>query len=175
MAVRPDTNGVPDHPTAARKPFDITTYQRRAQDGPCFVCALLDGHPGYQHHVLYVDELAIAFLSRFPTLLGYSIVAPRRHVEHAVGDLDLGEYLQLQTVVHRIGRAISATVPTERLYILSLGSQQGNAHLHWHVAPLPPGTPYEKQQFHAVMSEGGVLDVSDAQQEELAGRIRSQL
>jgi diadenosine tetraphosphate (Ap4A) HIT family hydrolase len=166
---------VTDDPSAVRKPFAAAAYRQRAQGGPCFVCALLDGHPDYRHHMLYDDDVAVAFLSRFPTLLGYSIVAPRRHAEHVVGDLELEEYLQLQAVVHRVGRAISAAVPTERLYILSLGAQQGNAHLHWHVAPLPPGTPYEHQQFHAVMAENGLLDVSDAQQEELAIRIRSHL
>jgi diadenosine tetraphosphate (Ap4A) HIT family hydrolase len=36
--------------------------------------------------------------------------------------------------------------PTERRYVLSLGSQQGNRHVHWHVVPLPPGVPYHEQQ-----------------------------
>ena len=44
-------------------------------------------------------------------------------------------------------------VPTERLYLLALGSRQGNAHVHWHVAPLPPGVPYEKQQYAALMHD----------------------
>ena len=29
---------------------------------------------------------------------------------------------------------------------------RANAHVHWHVAPLPPGVPYEQQQFRAVMA-----------------------
>jgi len=55
---------------------------------------------------------------------------------------------------------------------MSLGSRQGNAHLHWHVAPLPPGVPYDEQQFHALMAEHGVLAVTDADQAALAERIR---
>ena len=66
-------------------------------------------------------------------------------------------------------------VPTERMYSLSLGSQQGNAHLHWHVAPLPPGVPYERQQYHALMSENGVLDVDDGTQAAMARAIRNRL
>jgi len=31
-----------------------------------------------------------------------------------------------------------------RVYILSLGSQQGNKHVHWHSAPLPFGVPVEQ-------------------------------
>lgn len=61
------------------------------------------------------------------------------------------------------------------MYCLSLGSQQGNAHLHWHVAPLPPGVPYGRQQYYALMAENGVLDVGDSTQEGLARAIRSRL
>ena len=81
------------------------------------------------------------------------------------------EFLRFQRVVHAVARAIAATVPTERMYSMSLGSQQGNAHLHWHLAPLPPGVPPERQQFHAVMAENGVLAVDAEEQASLAGEI----
>lgn len=74
-----------------------------------------------------------------------------------------------------VARAIAATAPTERMYSISLGSKQGNAHLHWHLAPLPPGVPYEQQQFHAVMAEDGVLPVDSTTQADLADRIRGNL
>ena len=85
------------------------------------------------------------------------------------------EYLALQRVVHRVAGAVAAVVPVERMYCLSLGSQQGNAHLHWHVAPLPPGVPYDRQQYYALMAENGVLDVDDRSQTDLARAIRSRL
>ena len=90
-------------------------------------------------------------------------------------EMDEAEFLRLQAIVHRVARSVAASVPTERMYSLSLGSQQGNAHLHWHVAPLPPGIPYEKQQFHALMLENGALDVDDRDQAAVAERIRSHL
>jgi diadenosine tetraphosphate (Ap4A) HIT family hydrolase len=43
--------------------------------------------------------------------------------------------------VHTVALAINHVVPTERTYVLSMGSMQGNSHIHWHVAPLPPGVP----------------------------------
>ena len=89
------------------------------------------------------DADTIAFLARPVTLLGYCIVAPKRHVEDWVRGMDENEFLALQRVVRRVARAVSDVVPTERMYSLSLGSKQGNAHLHWHVAPLPPGVPYD--------------------------------
>jgi diadenosine tetraphosphate (Ap4A) HIT family hydrolase len=139
------------------------------------VCAILAGHPDYPHHDVYEDAATIAFLARQPTLLGYCIVAPKRHVEDWVGGLAEEEYLALQRVVRRVAGAVAEVVPVERMYCLSLGSQQGNAHLHWHVAPLPPGVPYERQQYYALMAENGVLDVDDSSQADLARSIRSRL
>ena len=70
---------------------------------------------------------------------------------------------------------VDSPQPPPRVHCLSLGSQQGNAHLHWHVAPLPPGVPYGRQQYYALMAENGVLDVDDSSQADLARAIRSRL
>jgi hypothetical protein len=43
------------------------------------------------------------------------------------------------------------------------------------VAPLPPGVPYERQQFRALMAEHGVLDVPPTRQAVLAARLRAEL
>jgi diadenosine tetraphosphate (Ap4A) HIT family hydrolase len=85
------------------------------------------------------------------------------------------EYLALQEVVYRIARAINEVVPTERTYVLSLGSMQGNSHVHWHIATLPPGVPYQQQQFHALMAENGVIPQSVTETAELGAAIRSAL
>jgi diadenosine tetraphosphate (Ap4A) HIT family hydrolase len=67
---------------------------------------------------------------------------------------------------------VGRVVPTERLYVLSLGSQQANRHVHWHVAPLPPGVPLDEQQFAALdVTRAGVLRLSDAEMADLARRI----
>jgi diadenosine tetraphosphate (Ap4A) HIT family hydrolase len=135
----------------------------------------VDGISGAEHEVVFDDGEHIAFLSRYPTLYGYVLVSPRRHVERVIGELDEDAYLRLQAVVYRVARAVEAVVAPERTYVLSLGSQQGNAHVHWHVAPLPPGVPLERQQFHALMHENGVLPWSDEQARDLRARIRSAL
>ncbi len=151
--------------------FDLSTHVERSRRGPCFVCAHLDGHPDYVHEPVYGDEVVVAFLSRYPTLLGYTIVAPRPHVVDVTGDYRL--FRQVTELVHDVGEALKKTLPTERIYLMSLGSHQGNAHVHWHVAPLPPGVPYERQQFHAVMAENGILEVTREEQAALAARLRS--
>lgn len=140
------------------------------------MCRVIDGPEEPTHPVVYRSDHAIAFLNRYPTLLGYCLVAPIEHREAVVADFSSDEYVHLQRVVHQVGTAVSRVVPTERLYVLSLGSNQGNAHVHWHVAPLPPGVPYEQQQFHALrFSTAGVIDVEPEDQEDLAARIRHEL
>jgi diadenosine tetraphosphate (Ap4A) HIT family hydrolase len=143
---------------------------RRETGGRCFICELLAGNPEFHHHVVYEDDHAIAFLQRFQTLYGYVIVAPKEHREHVTGDFDLDEYLALQRVLYRVAEAVRQTVPTERLYLLSLGSQAGNSHVHWHVAPLPPGLPFEQQQLAALDTDEG-LDLSEDELADLARRI----
>ena len=142
--------------------------------GRCFICELLAGNPEYAHHVVYEDELAIAFLQRFQTLYGYVLVAPKEHREHVVADFSEDEYLELQRVIHLVGRALCRAVPTERLYVLSLGSQEGHRHIHWHLAPLPPGVPFEEQQLVALDSDLGLV-LDEVELKELAARIRERL
>ena len=53
-------------------------------------------------------------------------------------------------------------MPTERVYRFSLDNKQGNVYLHWHVAPLPPGVPYNRQQYYALMTKNGVVELDDS-------------
>jgi diadenosine tetraphosphate (Ap4A) HIT family hydrolase len=113
-----------------RVPFDVAAYERRVRAGGCFICRFLAGEPRMDHEeVLYDDGSHVAFLSRYPTVRGYTLVVPRRHVEDVIRDLTSDEYLALQAVVYRIARAINEVVSTARTYVLSLGSMQGNAHV----------------------------------------------
>ena len=154
-------------------PFDAAAYEERVRTGPCFICATLGGDPDYRHHMVYEDETCAAFLNRYPPLLGYTLVVPRAHVVDVTGDRVL--FRHVTDVVHDVAEALKQVVPTERIYLMSLGSHQGNAHVHWHVGPLPPGTPYEKQQFEAVRSSRGVLPVTDARQAALAAELRNRV
>ena len=124
-----------------------------------------------RHHIVYEDGSAIAFFNKRPTQRGYTLVAPKEHREQATGDSTVDEYLALQRVVYGVAEAVREEVGAERVYVLSLGSNQGNAHVHWHVVPLPPGTPYEEQQFAAVMLEtAGALDMAKDEKAALAVR-----
>lgn len=140
--------------------------------GRCLICTLVRG--GDTLPVVYRDDLCVAFFNPHPRLLGYLFVAPLAHRTAVVGAFSEAEYLELQRRVYRLGRAVSDVVPTERLYVLSFGSNQGLAHVHWHLAPLPAGTPFDSQQFEAI-SRAAYLRIPEGDQATLAQAIRSAL
>jgi ATP adenylyltransferase len=156
-------------------PFDEDAYVRQITTGPCFICRMVAGDPAYRHHVIYEDEQAIVLLNKYPSLYGYALVAPREHREQVTGDFSLDEYLALQALIYRVGEAVRQVTAAERVYLLSLGSQQGNSHVHWHIAPLPPGVPFHQQQLAALDIRDGYLDLSDGEMAELASQIHAAL
>ncbi|MCP4371259.1 MAG: HIT family protein [Deltaproteobacteria bacterium] len=157
--------------TEQRAFVDIESYVELSQKGPCFICELINGNPKYKHHIIYEDDAVIVFLDKYPTLYGRTLIAPKEHRIHVTADFTIDEYLALQKLVYQVAEAIQQTMPTERIYILTLGSNHGNSHVHWHVAALPPGVPYEQQQYHSLMFENGYLDLSDEEMASLAQQI----
>ena len=154
---------------------EIDAYIKRCQIGPCFICEIMAGDPEETPHIVYEDDSAIVFLNRYPTLYGYTLVAPREHREQVTGDFSLEEYLALQGLIYRVAEAVRQEVNAERVYLLSLGSQQGNKHVHWHIAPLPPGVPYKEQQTEALRLERGILEIPVEEMMALARRIRQRM
>jgi len=158
-----------------RKPFDLEAYARDIATRPCFICELVKGNPAFAHHVIWEDGETIIFLNKYPTLRGYALVCPKAHREDLAEGLSRDEYLRLQAHVHRLSRALKTVFDAERIYVLSLGSQQANRHLHFHVAPLPKGIPLAQQQYHALMAEHGVLQISDDEMAAMAREIGAAL
>ena len=60
--------------------FDAEAYERRVRQGPCFICALASGDAEYRRTnvMIHEDPDVLVFLNRYPTLLGYTLVCPRR-------------------------------------------------------------------------------------------------
>ncbi|WP_434734207.1 HIT family protein (plasmid) [Rhizobium sp. YTUHZ044] len=154
-----------------RQPFDLKTYVRDIATRPCFICGLIENDPACFHHRIFEDDETIIFLSKYQTLPGYCLVCPREHREDLAQDMSTDEYLRLQEKVHLLSRALKSVFDAERIYVLSLGSRQANSHLHFHVVPLPAGLPLEKQQYHALMAEHGVLQMPENEMAEPARRI----
>lgn len=156
--------------------MDAAAYDRLARSA-CFVCAIVEGRPLLPDpQILYDDGEVIAFLNHFPTQEGYALVCPRRHAERYERDLSTAEWLHLQGVVHRVSAAVADATGAIRMYIASLGSPERNAHLHVHVCPCPQGTPFDLQQFAAMMHRGGKYVIAPLdRQRATAKRIRARL
>jgi hypothetical protein len=77
-----------DDEATGREAFDHAAYERPAPDGPCFVCRLVARDPAYRHDSAYEDDDHVAFLDRYLSLLGKTLVAPKRHIEQVVGGMD---------------------------------------------------------------------------------------
>ena len=157
-----------------RKPFDLDSYIERIQSNPCFICEMIAGRLNGNHIIQQNDEFII-FLNKYPTLYGYTLVAPTKHKEQVTADFSLDEYLALQRTIYRTAEAVRKSVNAERIYVLSLGSQQGNRHVHWHIAPLPFGVPFKEQQIEALNIENGILDIPEDEMEKLARQIQENM
>jgi diadenosine tetraphosphate (Ap4A) HIT family hydrolase len=154
-----------------RQPFDLDSYIERIQSNPCFICEMVAGRLN-GNHVIQQSEDFIIFLNKYPMLYGYTLIAPAKHKEQVTGDFSLDEYLALQRIVYRTAESVRKSIGAERVYILSLGSQQGNSHVHWHIAPLPFGVPFKEQQMEALKMENGILNLTDDEMENLARQIQ---
>jgi len=159
---------------ADRKSFDLDSYIERIKSSPCFICEMILGRLN-GNHIIHQDDTCIVFLNKYPVLYGYVLVAPIEHKEQVTSDFTIGKYLALQRMVYHTAEAVRKSIPAERIYILSLGSQQGNSHVHWHIVPLPYGVPFKEQQLEALRIENGILDISDNEMENLARRIRQNM
>ena len=152
---------------------DMKALHHGFRTSPCFVCEVVSREA--DAHIIYEDDHALVFLDKYPRQYGYTLFAPKQYKEQVTGDFGIEAYLELQTLVYHVSEAVRREVEAERIYLFTFGSNQGNAHVHWHVAPLPPGTPYEEQQGAAVSWRRGALAVPEKEMEQLAVRLRGRI
>jgi len=154
---------------------DMQALHKGFRTNPCFVCGIVESLPDAPAHIVYEDDTYVAFLDAYPRQYGYTLVCPKEHREQVSADFSLPEYLSLQELVYHISEAVRAEVDAERMYIFTFGSNQGNSHVHWHVAPCPRGTPYDQQQGAAVGWQAGVLRIPEEEMAALAARLRARV
>lgn len=88
-------------------------------------------------HVVFQDDLCMAFLSIDPLQPGHTLVVPRKEIEHW---LNLPESLacHLVNVSKKIGKAIEANFPCRRIGLVIAGLEV--PHVHLHVVPIQEAT-----------------------------------
>ncbi len=73
---------------------------------------------------------------------GWLVVAPLRHVE-AIDRLDAEEQAELGPLLARVGAALRASTPAEKLYVNVFAEVV--PHLHVHLIARPPSLPPERR------------------------------
>ncbi|MGH3146380.1 MAG: HIT family protein [Rubrobacter sp.] len=154
---------------------DMEAMHHGFRTEPCFVCRMVAGDVRFSENIIHEDDRFLVFLDGYPRAYGYTLVAPKVHSEQVTGDFTVEEYLDLQRLVYRVTEAVREEVGAERVYIFTFGSNQGNAHVHWHVVPLPPGVPYEEQQGNWTRWSKGVLKIPREEMAALAARIGARM
>ena len=102
-------------------------------DKPCVFCAIARGE--VTAHIVYQDDVVIAFLDHRPVFLGHTLVAPRAHIETLV-DLPADLLGPFFTAVQRVARAVEAGMEADGTFVaINNKISQSVPHLHAHVVP----------------------------------------
>lgn len=105
--------------------------------GHCVFCDIVGGTK--DAHIVWSDEVVVAFLDRSPLFLGHTLVVPRRHVV-TIGDLEPGEIGPFFERVQLIARAVPDALGSQGTFVANNNVvSQSVAHLHVHVIPRTKG------------------------------------
>ncbi|TMT87543.1 HIT family protein [Haloterrigena sp. H1] len=103
-------------------------------DDTCEFCQLVAGEQSA--HVLYEDELTIAFLDRNPAVTGHTLVAPRVHEGEVLTNDHPGSAAVFETI-RTVARALEAVLEPDGFSVFhTSGSLVGTVdHAHIHLVP----------------------------------------
>jgi histidine triad (HIT) family protein len=103
----------------------------------CVFCAIIAGiRPA---HVVWSDDVAVAFLDRSPLFRGHTLVVPRRHVV-SLDELDPGDVGPLFRRVQSVVKAMPIALGVDGTFVANNNVvSQSVAHLHVHVVPRTRG------------------------------------
>jgi histidine triad (HIT) family protein len=101
----------------------------------CQFCAIIAGEPGAGGHVVYSDDLVVAFLDHRPVFKGHTLIAPREHVV-TLPELPDSLLVPLFSVARRVAAAMEAGFGADGSFVANNNRiSQSVAHLHVHVVP----------------------------------------
>lgn len=98
---------------------------------PSIFTKIINGEiPCYKIHE---DEDNFAFLDINPNAQGHTLCVPKKEVDRLL-DLDEDTYLKLMAFSRKVGLAIEASIPCERVGMTVIGLEV--PHVHVHLIPL---------------------------------------
>ncbi len=109
------------------------------------------------------DEHFFAFLDINPNAKGHTLCVPKKEVDKVL-DLDEETYMGLMAFSRKVGMAIEAAIPCERVGLTVIGLEV--PHVHVHLIPL---NSMKDATFHSKIS------LTPEEFEEVAAQIRSKI
>lgn len=99
----------------------------------CIFCQIICGDA--PAHVVFADDVAVAFLDRRPLFVGHTLLAPREHFE-TLTDLPTGLLEPFFWRAQRLARAVETGLGSTGSFVaINNRVSQSVAHLHVHVVP----------------------------------------
>lgn len=106
-------------------------------DAACAFCSVVRGDA--EAHVVWRDEVAVAFLDRSPLFPGHTLVVPTRHLL-TIPDLTVDEVGPYFERVRAIATVMPAALGAQGTFVAANNVvSQSVAHLHVHVVPRTKG------------------------------------
>jgi histidine triad (HIT) family protein len=133
----------------------------------CGFCGIAEGATAA--HIVWSDDVAVAFLDVRPVFKGHVLVTPRAHAE-TLADLPAADVGPFFSRVQRISAVMPAALGSQGTFVaINNKVSQSVPHLHVHVVPRTKGDGlrgffWPRQKYD-----------SDAEAAEYAGRLREAL
>lgn len=122
-------------------PWRQEYLQSASQDedhGGCFLCEAIREGVNPSSLALYLDDLSLIILNRYPYNTGHLMLAPRRHIGE-LGELERDELIALGELTQRAVRWLGIVYHPQGFNIgMNLGRVAGAGlpgHLHLHIVP----------------------------------------
>ena len=146
------------------KQFDIKKLEKIPKE-KCFICK----HEINNEDIIFENDKFIAFLDLYPPTKGYTILAPKKHIED-ITELSEQEYIEFQKILFRISQAIKKAFNPKRICLLNSGGLL--SHWHFHIIPM-----YKEvyNNFIDVILKKSILELSKEERRKIASEIKKEL
>ena len=124
-----DSQADPDRPSAARP-------TARNDEAACVFCRIVAGVE--RAHLVFADDVAVAFLDRVPLFAGHTLIVPRELVD-TLSDLPAPSVGPFFLRVQRLAAVVEETMDAKGTFVAMNNTvSQSVPHLHTHVVPRRP-------------------------------------
>ncbi len=111
----------------------MTPARATPADPGCTFCRVVRGEAG--SHIVFEDEISVAFLDHRPLFRGHCLLVPRKHVA-VLADLPVALVGPFFTSVQRLSRAMETGLQAEGSFVaVNNRISQSVPHLHVHIVP----------------------------------------